>query len=46
MNLKTLPLVETLLSLLFGALAVAIKIAIVQRLPQEPAPVVAVYATA
>ena len=34
-----LPLVETLLTLLFGTLAVAIKVAIVQRLPPGSSPV-------
>jgi len=40
--LKTvrLPLVETMLTLLFGAFAVAIKLAIIQRLQSEPRPTV------
>jgi hypothetical protein len=41
-----LPFVETLLSLLFGAFAVAIKIAIVQRLQPEAPPVIPSAASA
>lgn len=39
LKVARLPLVETLLALLFGAFAVAIKLAIVQRLQPEPPPV-------
>ncbi|MGC3958901.1 MAG: hypothetical protein QM813_13470 [Verrucomicrobiota bacterium] len=41
MKVTRLPLVETLLALLFGAFAVAIKLAIVQRLQPEPPPLMA-----
>ncbi len=40
LHTPTLPLVKTLLSLLFGAFAVAIKITIVQRLQPEAPPVI------
>jgi hypothetical protein len=40
LHIPTLPFVKTLLSLLFGSFAVAIKIAIVQRLQPETPPVI------